>query len=199
MTRRRGQHHPGDLRRALLDAALGLVAEGTEPGLRAVARAAGVSPGAPYHHFAHKQALLAAVAAEGFANLDAALAAHAGRAPEDRLRSMAADYVRFAVAHAAHYRVMFTPELRSFGDENLEAAARATFGRLVAAMAAVGGPEHALRRALRGWGLAHGLVALHLDGLVGDLDPDLDTEALARDVGVACLALATTEISARTG
>src|SRR5215813_10430287 len=64
----RTAYHHGDLRRALLDATLRLVEEHGPQGftLRAAARAAGVSPGAPYHHFADKDALLAAVAEEGF-------------------------------------------------------------------------------------------------------------------------------------
>ena len=63
-----GQHH-GDLRAGLLRAALELLHEGGVEALtlRAVARRAGVSPGAPYHHFADKDALLAAVAEDGFA------------------------------------------------------------------------------------------------------------------------------------
>ncbi|MFK7928111.1 MAG: TetR/AcrR family transcriptional regulator, partial [Myxococcota bacterium] len=70
MKRTVGQHH-GDLRRALLDAALDLVQQGDAQSLtlRGVARHAGVSSGAPYHHFDDKAALLGEVAREGFEQL----------------------------------------------------------------------------------------------------------------------------------
>ncbi|MEO1267762.1 MAG: helix-turn-helix domain-containing protein [Myxococcota bacterium] len=65
-----GQHH-GDLRRALLKAAMEEIeaSDGAAPSLRAVARRAGVSPGAPYHHFKGKAGLMAAVAMDGFVKL----------------------------------------------------------------------------------------------------------------------------------
>src|SRR5688500_14715425 len=74
---RKDAYHHGDLRRALLDATLLLVEEHGLHGftLRAAARAAGVTPGASYHHFADKEALLAAVAEEGFALFRSALEA----------------------------------------------------------------------------------------------------------------------------
>src|SRR5919107_731159 len=83
---RRKTYHHGDLRQALLDAALELLrAEGAAAlTLRAVARAAGVSQAAPYRHFADRGALVAAVAEEGFERLGAAMmgamAADPGRA-----------------------------------------------------------------------------------------------------------------------
>jgi len=68
LEKKRGRYHHGDLRRALLDAALELLArEGASAlTLREVARRAGVTHAAPYRHFTDKQALLAAVAEEGF-------------------------------------------------------------------------------------------------------------------------------------
>lgn len=185
-----GQHHPGDLRRALLDAALAILDQGKDPGLRAVAREAGVSPGAPYHHFANKDLLLAAVASEGFSSLDAALAAVSHDDPADQLSAMVFTYVRFAVEHAAHYRVMFRPGLKELGDASLDAMARQTFTRLVGAVAAVGGPDDALRRALHGWALSHGMVLLHLDGMIASLDPSTQLDGLARDVGRVVLRIA---------
>ena len=62
-------YHHGDLRAALLDAALELLEEDETFSLRAVARRAGVSPNAPYRHYADKEALLAALATYGFAQL----------------------------------------------------------------------------------------------------------------------------------
>src|SRR3982074_1431728 len=82
------RYHHGDLRRALVDAALALIAEG-ELGtfsLREVARRAGVTPAAPYHHFKDKTALLAAVAEEGFVALRARLEAALAPVPPSDMR-----------------------------------------------------------------------------------------------------------------
>src|SRR3972149_3564682 len=98
-TRRRGSYHHGNLRRALLDAALELVeTQGAEAlTLRAAARRAGVSPAAPYRHFADKRTLLAAVAEEGFRALTEAMrqatAAH-GAQPPGRFRALGVSYIR---------------------------------------------------------------------------------------------------------
>jgi AcrR family transcriptional regulator len=106
----------GDMRRALIDAALACVAEVGLEGLtlRAVARRAGVTHQAPYRHFADRGALLAAVAEEGFRQLWAAAmepVMAAGTDPEARLRALALSYVRFALAHPMSYRVMFCREV----------------------------------------------------------------------------------------
>lgn len=192
-----GQHH-GDLRPALLSASIDILTdEGAEAlSLREVARRAGVSVSAPYNHFADKNALLAAVAVDGFEKLAIALsAAVSERASAPPLERMAAAYVRFAIGHAAHYRVMFGPEmLAAEVAEPARVASRAAFERLCHAVAEANPDleETAARReALLGWALAHGAVTLAVGGLLGDLDPKLDTEALSRTVGHACLRLAT--------
>src|SRR5688500_3897951 len=102
-------YHHGDLRNALLEAALALIAQGRvgELSLREVARRAGVTYAAPYHHFADKSALLAAVATQGFEKLVEKFDRVAARrlAPEAELVAMAQAYVAFALAHPSHYRV----------------------------------------------------------------------------------------------
>ena len=102
-----GQHH-GDLRHALISAALELVAESdaADVTLRAVARRAGVSAAAPYHHFPDKDALLAAVARDGFEALtrvQLAILSGPGSA-RDRLEELVKQYVLFADGHRTHYR-----------------------------------------------------------------------------------------------
>lgn len=101
-------YHHGDLRRALVEAARRLVeSEGSAAmSLRAVAREAGVSPAAPYHHFKDKSELMDAVAAEGWALLSTALFEAAKNNPDDPLASGIA-YVSFARARPALYRTMF--------------------------------------------------------------------------------------------
>lgn len=108
--------HHGDLRRALIEASLALLEdEGVAAlSLRRVAEQAGVTHSAPYHHFPEKTALLAAIAEDGFRLLDEAMRAAVAAAPDDpvdRLRAAGLAYVRFAVAHRAHFAVMFRPEL----------------------------------------------------------------------------------------
>lgn len=110
-----GRYHHGDLRTALVAAGRAMVeAEGEAAiTLRAVARAAGVSQAAPYHHFRDKTALLAAVASEGFIELAAALRDVAGGVPEarQRLDALGAVYVRFARRSPGLYRLMQGPAL----------------------------------------------------------------------------------------
>jgi AcrR family transcriptional regulator len=159
-----GQHH-GDLRRALLAAALDLVEDGVDPSLRAVARRAGVSAGAPYHHFASKADLLAEVATEGFEALaeeQAAVAEEGG----DKLAAMVAAYVRFARSHRTHYQVMFGDVLTAPGDAGnarLRAVAATTFVTLAAAVGAANlslNQAEAHRRARLVFSMAHGVIAL---------------------------------------
>ncbi len=173
--RRRGRYHHGDLRRALLDAALELVRSAGPPALtlRAAARLAGVSQAAPYRHFADKQALLAAVAEEGFRSMTAAMRwamrPH-GDEPLLRFRALGLSYVGFARSHPAHFAVMFGPELadRSVHPSLAEAAGEA-FRLLVAAIgdcqkagfARKGDPEEL---AVAAWSTVHGLSALIVNG-----------------------------------
>jgi AcrR family transcriptional regulator len=103
-------YHHGDLRRALVDAARRILeAEGpTALSLRAVAREAGVSPAAPYHHFKDKAELLDAVAAQGWEILDQMMAEARDRAEtRDKLLALGIAYVCFARDNPALYRVMY--------------------------------------------------------------------------------------------
>src|SRR5512136_65494 len=111
-------YHHGDLRHALLEAALDLVtARGVEAfSLREAAREVGVSPAAAYRHFADKDALLAALALEAFARLGQAMERAVSRAPGEAgskahaaavFLAVGPAYVEFAVQHPAQFRVMF--------------------------------------------------------------------------------------------
>lgn len=103
-------YHHGDLRRALVDAARRLLeAEGPSAlSLRAVAREAGVSPAAPYHHFKDKSELLDAVAHEGWETLNAQMAeAKARETGPHQLTGLGIAYVCFARENPALYRVMY--------------------------------------------------------------------------------------------
>ena len=104
-------YHHGDLRRALLESADAILErEGPSAlSLRAVAREAGVSPAAPYHHFKDKDELLSAIAMDGFTRLSAALfaAANGKHDAEIQMSDLGVAYVKFAQSHPALYRIMY--------------------------------------------------------------------------------------------
>src|SRR5437016_14215729 len=103
MPRAGDTYHHGDLRGASLRAARELLEEngGADLSLRAVARRAGVSPAAPYRHFADRDALVSAIAAEGYRELAEYLAAaHPAPSTPDDLDAVAVEYVR--IAHDPH-------------------------------------------------------------------------------------------------
>ncbi|BBX61304.1 TetR family transcriptional regulator [Mycobacterium saskatchewanense] len=165
-------YHHGDLSAACLRAAMELLEEGgaTELSLRAVARRAGVSPGAPYRHYANREALLSAVAAVGYREL-AALLDSAQRAPAspDDLADVAVAYVRFALDRPALFRAMFG-EPCDQGRERVAAAA--VISEYLGAIVRRIFPdvdEGAMSTAV--WALVHGLAFLHLDGKLDSSDP----------------------------
>jgi len=184
--RRPDRYHHGDLRRALLlEAVRTIQAEGAAAlTLRGVGDRLGVSRTALYRHFADKQALLGEVAAEGFRMLRTALRdawAPGGRRGFDE---MGHAYVRFAVTHPSHYRVMFgglAARHEATGDGGEVDDSADAFQVLVEAIVA----EQAAGRfrrddpqalALYIWSMVHGVAMLALDGL---LPPPTTPETLA--------------------
>src|SRR5262249_39426193 len=111
----RGAAAVRDLSAQLLDAAAALISERGphDFSLREVARRPRVSEAAPYWHFASKEALLAAVAAQGFVGLAAAMdhARVSSKRPRRRLLELGVAYVRFAIAHPSQLRIMFGSEI----------------------------------------------------------------------------------------
>jgi AcrR family transcriptional regulator len=126
---RRDTYHHGDLKRALTRAALALVQEKGPKGftLREVARRAGVSVAAPYRHFADKAQLLAAVATQGFIQLDEALSSTGAETADltEQMLDLGRTYVRWAVTHPDYYQVMFGSELDKSDPDLLTAGSRA--------------------------------------------------------------------------
>jgi AcrR family transcriptional regulator len=174
-----GYHH-GDLRRALVEATIRLVdARGADAfTLRAAAKLAGVSDGAPYHHFADKDSLLAAAAQAGFERLgeEMTLSADACEAPHTRSVAMGVAYVLFAARNPAWFRLMFGRlALERVRHPELARAADRASGMVKQAIAvAVGGSigEPVAKRPpepvwFGSWALVHGLSVLAIDGHLG--------------------------------
>jgi AcrR family transcriptional regulator len=187
----RERYHHGDLRQALVDAAVALIAEEGfgALSLREVARRAGVTHAAPYRHFADKEALLEAVAVEGFRDMAREMSARIAPLsdPLARLSAAGVAYVMFAVRHPPHFRVMFGPHFTRKLDmpppEAGEADAfRLLMGCIESAQGAGlmhGGDSRAL--ALTAWSLVHGLASLIVDRQLDDSVPGLEAaEAVAR-------------------
>jgi len=107
-------YHHGDLRRALIDAALALAAEGgpSAVSVREAARRAGVSPGAPFRHFDSREALMTAVAEEAQqrfrAEIEAALAGAVAEGPLRQLKLLGMAYLRWAMRNPAHFEIIST-------------------------------------------------------------------------------------------
>lgn len=135
-----GSYHHGDLKRALVTAALELVAEKGPQGfaMSEAAKRAGVSVAAPYRHFADKDALLAEVAEQGFVIMVQALEriVARGKDPEDLLVRIGRGYVRWAVAHPDYYRVMFGDAYGGEGFDQVGPAGRQCFVMLLDAIEA---------------------------------------------------------------
>lgn len=169
---RRSSYHHGNLRCALIEAALDLVQEQGVGAisLREVARRAGVSHAAPAHHFGDKAGLLTALAARGFELFGDVLrlgATRGGDEPVARMAWLGWAYVMFAAEHRAYFEIMFRPELLHYSDPTLAAAAGTAYQSL---LDAVGAMHHGLSaedldlRATRAWAEVHGLATLWLHG-----------------------------------
>jgi AcrR family transcriptional regulator len=176
-------YHHGNLRRALLDAALETIAtDGVGSlNLRALARRCGVSHAAPTHHFGDRTGLLTAIATEGYDGL--AAATRATWEETGSFLEVGVSYVRYAVTHPGHFAVMFRPDLVDRDDPELIRASAASAAMLygpVDSVARVVGDDRARRIAgTAAWSLVHGIATLWLQGSLrgGPID---DPEELTR-------------------
>jgi len=161
-------YHHGDLRRAILDAAEHrLIENGIEAvTIRACARAAGVSPAAPIHHFGSLKGLLSALAARGFeqlvARLDADLATRPGSGPS----LLVGAYVAFAVSSPRMFDLMWREDVLDPDDADLSRSRLIALERLQDHVNPTEACGDERIRAIRAWSLAHGLATLLRHGRI---------------------------------
>jgi AcrR family transcriptional regulator len=171
--RKRKPYHHGNLREELLNAAIRLIAEvgPTAFTLREIARRAGVSHNAPYRHFRDKDDVIAAVATQGYRELNSAMleAAKPETDATRRLKCAGLAYIAFALRRPEHFTVMFdAPISRRANPEAVQASERA-FGTLVSLVkncqeAGQLPAGDTMEFALLAWSMVHGIAKLAITG-----------------------------------
>jgi AcrR family transcriptional regulator len=195
LSNRRAPHEDkDDLREHVLRASVELIDEQGLGALsmREVARRAGVSHQAPYHYFADREAILAAVAERGFALLAEAIGKARADAtgPTDALERAAVAYLSFALANPAYFRIMFRPELVKLSNHHdLDCTADQAFCHvpaMVAACVEAGLPRDIGEDTMAAflWSVVHGLAHLIIDGPLLEKVPSFihDRDGAIRDV-----------------
>jgi AcrR family transcriptional regulator len=203
LKKKKGYHH-GDLRRTLLDVSIAVIDKhGVDAlNLRELAIRAGVSSGAPYHHFTNREALLACIAEEGFSGLETAMIRERDASPDDatsRLAALGRAYISFATAHRGHFRVMFrgdlTPELVQEKPRAFHLLCDAIEDCQRSGVAPAGDLQPLV---LAAWSAVHGLATLWIDGALPrkGLNPERLAPAVVTLLGDMFAALAREQISA---
>jgi AcrR family transcriptional regulator len=162
-------YHHGNLRSALIVAAREAL-ETVAPesiSLKALAAQLGVSQPAPYRHFSSREALLTAVATDGFEQFTAALAEAGGKKPErERFERACLAYLRFGGRYPGLYRLMFASHLlKTATDPSLGHASKTAFDQLLHLLEKLIAPELINVTAIWVWSTLHGLVMLEAEGL----------------------------------
>lgn len=173
----RDSYHHGDLKNALIQAGIEILAEEGVGGLslRKAARRAGVSHAAPYAHFADKQTLIAAIASDGHSKIHERLLAVLATHPDDPLRQLIGAvwaYVQFGLEAPAHYKITFSgaiqdehghPEFVEISQRNTQVLKGIVERCRAAGILDAGGMDAELQ-AFSLWGLIHGPVSLWIQG-----------------------------------
>ena len=179
-------YHHGDLRAALIGAAREALETSAPEAitLKSLAVRLGVSQPAPYRHFQNREALLNAVAADGFARFHEALIAARDTAAEgERFEQACLAYLAFGRANMGVYRLMFASRLATSDDATLEHASHAAFDFLLQGAAHYAGPEQAYVTAVWIWSTLHGLVMLEAERLgAGPAKSQATPEAVVRQM-----------------
>jgi AcrR family transcriptional regulator len=183
----RKSYHHGDLRDALVQAALQEAEQGGPEAIsiKALAKKLGVSQPAPYRHFADREALLAAVTAEAFRQFSAALR-ESIRKPSKRskLSRLAQATLTFGLRRNGIYRLMFASRIMACAAKGseLHQAASETFGLVLEALEAPAVGLLRERHALQIWAALHGVVMLAEQGLLTGQVAQMTREELVEDI-----------------
>jgi AcrR family transcriptional regulator len=200
-------YHHGSLRDALLESAEALLEDQGLEGftLRECARRAGVSHGAPAHHFGDAGGLLAELAASGFDRLTGLMLAHRAKAPPTalaQLRAAGLAYIEFALAHRALFQLMFRSDRTASESSRLaESGRRAfdTFAETLKAAASSARDEAALApRLVLAWSVVHGFATLLLEGRLDHFLAGAPRKRYAREMGERMLVLLDSAIGGRS-
>ncbi len=182
----RHSYHHGDLREALIQAALAEAEQGGPEAIsiKALAKTLGVSQPAPYRHFADREALLVAVTAEAFRQFNAVLRqAVAVSSQHSKLSLLARAALVFGLERSGIYRLMFASQTMACAekDSELYVAAQETFALVLDAL---DGPRDLLRErhALQIWASLHGVVMLAQQGLLTGKSVNVSREQLVEDM-----------------
>lgn len=181
-----GDRHDRELRRRVLDTAVALIAdEGVEHvSMRRIAREAGVSHQAPYHHFGDRAGVFAAINEEAFellaTRLDAHLTNHFDDPPGELAAGCVRIYVEAALEHSGHFRVMFRQDLCNLDGHPAGDAALRAFGHLRRLVISCLGPDAAPPDVdgwvMTIWSLSHGLATLLVEMSLDAPLPDITAE-----------------------
>ncbi|SFB84921.1 TetR/AcrR family transcriptional regulator [Tropicimonas isoalkanivorans] len=194
MPKKRGYHH-GNLRQALIDAALGLIEAKGPQGftLSEAAKAAGVTPAAVYRHFQGREDLLYAIAKEGF-EIFADLMEYAFEkgqpSPLASFESTGRAYLAFARKNPGHYQAMFEAGLSLRSDPELANAADRAAGVLERAAEGLMEQLPPDRRpppqmvSAHIWAMSHGVVELYARGAPGSRAPFPPEDLLETGIGI---------------
>jgi AcrR family transcriptional regulator len=177
------KYHHGDLRRAIVEAALELIKESgiQSLSLREIARRIGVTPAAPYHHFKDRGELLLQIGMQGYGHLLHLLEQAAASGAEDECEAEFRAYLRFAQEHAGVYAVMFSAELVRYDDSaRVKTIADRCFALVCASVARSRKlPEKmSAEAAISSWALLHGLVVLDQGNLLEESRPEQERIAV---------------------
>lgn len=174
-----------EAKRRLVDESVRLIDEQGLGGLsfREMSRRAGVSHQTPYHHFANREGILAAIAHDGFTRLNARLGkvreTDRRKRPAEILRNVIRAYMIFAVENPVHYGVMFRPELVDLKRHpETREQVNQSFQRLVDSVVAchpsIAHNEKRLMEIANAlWAAAHGVATIWLDGPLRVKSPDI--------------------------
>jgi AcrR family transcriptional regulator len=182
---REPKYHHGDLRRAILEAALELIKEAgiQSLSLREIARRIGVTPAAPYHHFKDRGELLLQIGMQGYGDLLHVLEQAAAKAngADDECEAEFRAYLHFAREHSAVHAVMFSAELVRHDDgRQVKTVADRCFALVCASVARSRKLSKKLsaEAALSSWALLHGLVVLDQGNLLEESRPEQERIAV---------------------